>query len=92
MRSKKPFLPHMGIPPMKPLPALRNNGPKLKSERAQEASMGKCAMENGDLLPNIPNRGSPPIQIQCITCHRRAPRPLMLEDTLATVLAQLGPG
>src|SRR5262245_55105373 len=36
---------------------------------------------NGELLSAIPGRGSPPIEVQCITCHRGAPRPLMLEDT-----------
>ena len=45
---------------------------------------------NGELLAAIPDRGSPPIQVSCITCHRGAPRPLMLEDTLGTVLARLG--
>ena len=33
MRSKKPFLPHMGIPPMKPLPALRTNGSEVEKRR-----------------------------------------------------------
>ena len=46
---------------------------------------------NGELLPAIPNRGTPAIAVQCITCHRGFPRPLMLEDTLATVIAQFGP-
>jgi tetratricopeptide (TPR) repeat protein len=45
---------------------------------------------NSELLPAIPGRGTPAIQVQCITCHRGATRPLMLEDTLGTVLATLG--
>jgi len=45
---------------------------------------------NGELLPAIPGRGTPPIQLECITCHRGATRPLMLEDTLGTVLAAQG--
>ena len=45
---------------------------------------------NGELLSAIPGRGSPAIQVQCITCHRGAPRPQMLEDTLGTVLARFG--
>lgn len=46
---------------------------------------------NGALLPAVPGRGSPPIGLQCISCHRGNPRPLMLEDTLATVLSRFGP-
>ena len=45
---------------------------------------------NTELLPAIPDRGSPPLEVQCITCHRGASRPLMLEDTLGTVLSRLG--
>ena len=45
---------------------------------------------NSELLPAIPGRGTPSIQLECITCHRGATRPLMLEDTLGTVLAALG--
>jgi hypothetical protein len=45
---------------------------------------------NTELLPNIPNRGTPAIEVQCITCHRGATRPLMLEDTLGTVIAKFG--
>ena len=61
------------------------------TKRTAREMMRMVARINGELLPDIPNRGTPPIVIQCVTCHRRAPRPLMLEDTLATVLAQLGP-
>jgi photosynthetic reaction center cytochrome c subunit len=46
---------------------------------------------NTELLPAIPGRSAPPMQLQCITCHRGATRPLMLEDTLGTVLSALGP-
>ena len=46
---------------------------------------------NGELLPAIPGRGTPAVEVQCITCHRGAQRPLMLEDTVGTVLARLGP-
>ena len=46
---------------------------------------------NTELLPAIPRRSTPSIQLQCFTCHRGATRPLMLEDTLGTVLSALGP-
>jgi hypothetical protein len=44
---------------------------------------------NGDLLPEIPNLNNP-MRVGCMTCHRGAPRPLMLEDTLGTVARNLG--
>jgi len=60
------------------------------TKRTAREMLRMVARINGELLPNIPGRGTPPIEIQCITCHRGSPRPLMLEDTLATVLAQFG--
>ncbi len=45
---------------------------------------------NGDLLPDIPQLGDDAMRVGCMTCHRGAPRPLMLEDTLGTVARSLG--
>ena len=61
------------------------------TKRTAREMLRMVARINGKLLPAIPNRGTPAIEVQCITCHRGSPRPLMLEDTLATVLAQFGP-
>jgi hypothetical protein len=61
------------------------------TKRTAREMMRMVARINGELLPAIPNRGTPAIEVQCITCHRGAPRPLMLEDTLGTVLARFGP-
>jgi len=61
-----------------------------QTKRMAREMMGMVARINGELLAAIPERGSPPIQVSCITCHRGAPRPLMLEDTLGTVLARQG--
>jgi tetratricopeptide (TPR) repeat protein len=61
------------------------------TKRTAREMMRMVARINGDLLPAIPNRGTPSIEVQCITCHRGSPRPLMLEDTLGTVLARFGP-
>ena len=61
-----------------------------QTKRTAREMLRMVARINGDLLPAVPGRGSPPIEVQCITCHRGSPRPLMLEDTLATVLAQFG--
>jgi hypothetical protein len=62
-----------------------------QTKRTAREMMRMVGRINDELLPNVPGRGTPPITIQCVTCHRRAPRPLMLEDTLATVLAAFGP-
>jgi hypothetical protein len=62
-----------------------------QTKRTAREMMRMVARINGELLPAIPGRGTPPIQVTCITCHRAAPRPLMLEDTLGTVLARFGP-
>ncbi|HEX6372730.1 MAG TPA: c-type cytochrome [Longimicrobium sp.] len=45
---------------------------------------------NGDLMPEIDELGDSRMQVTCMTCHRGAPRPLMLEDTLITVARARG--
>src|SRR5690348_10664513 len=60
------------------------------TKRTAREMMRMVARINGELLPAVPGRGTPPIEVQCITCHRGATRPLMLEDTLATVIAAFG--
>ncbi|HEY0018703.1 MAG TPA: c-type cytochrome [Longimicrobium sp.] len=45
---------------------------------------------NGDLLPDVPNLGENPMQVGCMTCHRGAPRPVTLEDSLGTVARRMG--
>jgi len=61
------------------------------TKRTAREMMRMVARINGELLPAIPNRGTPAVEVQCITCHRGAPRPLMLEDTLGTIIARFGP-
>jgi hypothetical protein len=45
---------------------------------------------NREHLPEIPELGANPMQVGCMTCHRGAPRPLALEDTLLTVARAQG--
>lgn len=61
-----------------------------ETKRKAREMMRMVARINGELLPEIPGRSSPPLRVTCITCHRAAPRPQMLEDTLGTVLARFG--
>lgn len=62
-----------------------------QTKRTAREMMRMVSRINDELLPAIPGRGTPPLTVQCITCHRGAPRPQMLEDTLATTLTALGP-
>jgi Photosynthetic reaction centre cytochrome C subunit len=60
---------------------------------AKEVARGMMRMVrqiNGELLPEIPELGDQPMRVGCMTCHRGAPRPVMLEDTLLTVAHRLG--
>ena len=61
-----------------------------QTKRTAREMMRMVERINGELLPSVPGRGTPAIEVQCITCHRGATRPLMLEDTLGTVLARFG--
>lgn len=45
---------------------------------------------NGDLLPRIDELGDQPMQVGCVTCHRGAARPVMLEDTVYAVAQAQG--
>lgn len=62
-------------------------------KRTKEVARGMMRMVqqiNGDLLPEIDALGDQPMRVGCMTCHRGAPRPVMLEDTLLTVAHGLG--
>src|SRR4029453_2143584 len=61
------------------------------TKRTAREMMRMVARINGELLPAVPNRGTPAIEVQCITCHRGAPRPLMLKNPPGKVIAQFGP-
>lgn len=61
------------------------------TKRTAREMLRMVARINTELLPAIPGRGTPPVEVRCITCHRGAQRPLMLEDTLGTVLSRFGP-
>lgn len=56
-----------------------------KPAKRKARAMLKMVEEiNGRLLAAIPDRQSPPVRIDCVTCHRGSPVP----KTLATVLAE----
>ena len=45
---------------------------------------------NRDYLAALAAPGGEAARVECVTCHRGAPRPLMLEDTLRTVALRQG--
>jgi hypothetical protein len=44
-----------------------------QTKRTAREMMRMVARINDELLPAIPGRGTPPLTIQCITCHRGMP-------------------
>jgi hypothetical protein len=45
---------------------------------------------NGEWLAALPRRGTPAVEVTCVTCHRGQARPVMLEDVLARVADSAG--
>jgi tetratricopeptide (TPR) repeat protein len=54
---------------------------KPAKEKAR-AMMRMTSRINGELLPTVPDRRNPPVNVTCVTCHRTMPVP----QTLAQVL------
>ncbi len=61
-----------------------------ESKRKARAMVQLVAKINTDLDLAIPGRGEQALKVNCITCHRGSPRPLLLEDTLETTLTSVG--
>lgn len=45
---------------------------------------------NGEWLAALPRRGTPAVEVACVTCHRGQARPVMLEDLLTQVRDSAG--
>lgn len=80
---------HVGAPgaPMDSVDFAADDRPAKNTARAM---MRMVRALNGEYLASLPGRSGEPVRVECVTCHRGAPRPLMLEDTLGTVLARRG--
>lgn len=62
-----------------------------KHEKEMARGMLRMVKElNEEILPEILDHHETTVQIQCITCHRGAARPVLLEDSLATVVESFG--
>jgi hypothetical protein len=73
-----------------PLDSLNFASDDKETKEIARGMMRMVRAINGDLLPDIAQLGDERMQVGCMTCHRGAPRPLMLEDTLLTVAHRLG--
>jgi len=45
---------------------------------------------NGEWLATLPERGTPAVEVACVTCHRGQARPVMMEDLLAQIADSAG--
>ena len=62
-----------------------------KPEKLKARAMMKMTMKiNSDLLPAIPKRESPPIDVTCMTCHHGSAEPATLASHLNEVLSEAG--
>ena len=62
-----------------------------KEAKRKARVMMKMTREiNQTFLASLPERADPPIQVQCITCHRGLPEPRQIQDVLRQALDQGG--
>lgn len=73
-----------------PLDSLNFASDDKESKEIARGMMRMVRRINGELLPGIPELADNTMQVGCVTCHRGAPRPVMLEDTLLAVTRALG--
>jgi hypothetical protein len=78
-------VPYAGAPP----DSLNFAADDMETKEVARGMMRMVRAINGDLLPDIEQLNNP-MQVGCMTCHRGAPRPLALEDTLLTVARAQG--
>ena len=73
-----------------PLDSLNFASDDKETKHTARGMMRMVRAINGELMPDIRGLEDGRMQVGCITCHRGAPRPVMLEDTLMTVARRLG--
>jgi len=63
-------------------------------KHAKEMARGMMRMVaeiNDEILPEVLDHHESTVRVRCVTCHRGAARPVMLEDTLGAVVERVGP-
>ncbi len=73
-----------------PLDSLNFASDDKEAKNVSRGMMRMVRSINGELMPDIEELGDSRMQVGCVTCHRGAPRPQMLEDTLLTVARARG--
>jgi hypothetical protein len=86
VRCNHCHVPYAGAPP----DSLNFASDDKDTKEVARGMMRMVRAINGDHLPDIEQLGENRMVVGCMTCHRGAPRPLMLEDTLLTVARALG--
>jgi tetratricopeptide (TPR) repeat protein len=62
---------------------------KIEKKKAREM-LKMVRTINTTLLPAVPSRSNPPVNVQCYTCHRLSPVPKTLERVLTETLEKEG--
>lgn len=60
------------------------------TKETARAMMRMTSRINGELLPTVPERRDPPVNVTCVTCHRTMPVPQTLAQVLDSALTASG--
>lgn len=75
-----------------PLDSINFASDEKRPKRVARVMIRMVRHINGEHLADVPERPRPIVVVRCATCHRGLPRPRLLEDELALVLADSGLG
>jgi hypothetical protein len=73
-----------------PLDSVNFASDEKRPKRVARVMMHMVMHINGEHLAEVPDRPRPIVEVRCATCHRGLPRPRLLDDELALVLADSG--
>lgn len=62
----------------------------LREKRVAREMFRMIMHINGEILPSVPDRGEPAIEVGCVTCHAGKPRPTTLEQEMIWAHADSG--
>src|SRR5215217_8025486 len=65
----------------------KDDKPAKEKARAMMRMVGRI---NGELLPTVPDRRNPPVNVNCLTCHRTMPVPQTLVQVLDSAMLASG--
>jgi hypothetical protein len=73
-----------------PLDSVNFASDEKRPKRVARVMMHMVMHINEEHLADVPDRPEPIVEVRCVTCHRGLPRPRLLDDELALVLADSG--